>query len=71
MKVILWLVIIYVVVKYVVRPLLMAIIVKSAGKMMQDFQKQAGQTKSQQEPLKNKEKAKEVVGEYIDYEEIK
>ena len=71
MKVILWLVIIYVVVKYVVRPLLMAIIVKSAGKMMQDFQKQAGQAQAPQEPLKNKEKAKEVVGEYIDYEEIK
>lgn len=71
MKVILWLVIIYVVVKYVVRPLLMTIIVKSAGKMMQDFQKQTSQAQAPQEPLKNKEKAKEVVGEYIDYEEIK
>jgi len=65
----------YVIMKYVVRPILMAFIVKSAGKMMQDMQnrQQGGPINSgpTANPVPPKKKDKEVPGEYIDYEEVK
>jgi hypothetical protein len=73
MKVILYAVIIYLVVRYLLRPLLMAFVVKSAGKMMKDMQER-GTTGRDQPPSGPKPKPKgpkEVPGEYIDYEEVK
>ncbi len=65
----------YVIIKYILRPVLMAFVVKSAGRMMQDMQnrKQGGpvnpaDTAHAVPPKKNN---KEVPGEYIDYEEVK
>lgn len=74
-KFIVILVIGYVIMKYVLRPLLMAFVVKSAGKVMQDMQKrqQGGTVNSAKtpDPVSPKKPAKEVPGEYIDYEEVK
>ncbi|MBC7486709.1 MAG: hypothetical protein H7282_08150 [Cytophagaceae bacterium] len=65
----------YVVMKYVLRPILMAFVVKSAGKMMQDMQKrhQSGPVNQGKpvDPVPPKKPNKEVPGEYIDYEEVK
>ena len=73
MKVILYIIIIYLVIRYLLRPILMAFVVKSAGKMMKDMQ---GRTTNipKQEPAPQVPKpkpSKEVPGEYIDYEEVK
>ncbi len=77
MKVILYAVVIYLVIRYLLRPLLMAFVVKSAGKMMQDMQHRQeggrpvnpGNTTHAATPPKKTNK--EVPGEYIDYEEVK
>jgi len=65
----------YLVMKYLVRPILMAFVVKSAGKMMQDMQnRQQGGAPNQGNPTQTtppKKTNKEVPGEYIDYEEVK
>lgn len=72
MKVILYAVVIYLVIRYLLRPLLMAFVVKSAGKMMKDMQdrSQVGRDQASQTAPKSKG-PKEVPGEYIDYEEVK
>lgn len=65
----------YVIMKYLLRPILMAFVVKSANKMMQDMQnrQQGGpvnpNTNTNTPPPKKP--SKEVPGEYIDYEEVK
>ena len=76
MRIILIAVIVYLIIRYLLRPILMAIVVKSAGKMMQDMQNRSqgngpahsGKPTSDVPP---KKKDKEVPGEYIDYEEVK
>ncbi len=72
MKVILILVVVYLVVRYLIRPILMAFVVKSAGKMMKDMSDRntnAGNTQGKDAP--KTKGSKEVPGEYIDYEEVK
>jgi large-conductance mechanosensitive channel len=73
MKVILYGVVIYLVIRYLLRPILMAFVVKSAGKMMQDMQGRSAKAQQQEPaaPVSKSKPAKEVPGEYIDYEEIK
>ena len=75
MRVILIAVIAYLVIRYLLRPILMALVVKSAGKMMQDMQNRSnGQASGPQGPSTTtppKKSGKEVPGEYIDYEEVK
>ncbi len=74
MRVILIAVIAYLVIRYLLRPILMALVVKSAGKMMQDMQNRSnGQASGPQGPSTTppKKSDKEVPGEYIDYEEVK
>jgi len=65
----------YLVMKYLLRPILMAFVVKSAGKMMQDMQNRSQGSPVNQgkpaDPVPPKKKNKEVPGEYIDYEEVK
>jgi hypothetical protein len=65
----------YVIMKYLLRPILMAFVVKSAGKMMQDMQnrQQGGPVNPGKaaDPVSPKKPNKEVPGEYIDYEEVK
>lgn len=65
----------YVILKYILRPILMAFVVNSANKMMQDMQnRQQGGSGNQGNTTSNtppKTKSKEVPGEYIDYEEVK
>jgi hypothetical protein len=65
----------YVIIKYLLRPILMAVVVKSAGKMMQDMQnRQPGGKPSPDNTTStppSKKTNKEVPGEYIDYEEVK
>ncbi|MDB5255784.1 MAG: hypothetical protein JWM14_479 [Chitinophagaceae bacterium] len=75
MRIILIAVIAYLVIRYLLRPILMAVIVKSAGKMMQDMQnRQQGGPINPGKPADTtppKKTNKEVPGEYIDYEEVK
>jgi hypothetical protein len=75
MRVILIAVIAYLVIRYLLRPILMALVVKSAGKMMQDMQNRSnGHASGPQGPSATtspKKSDKEVPGEYIDYEEVK
>jgi hypothetical protein len=73
MKVILYAVLIYLVVRYLLRPILMAFVVKSAGKMMKDMQERgaAGRDQQPSAPTPKPKGPKEVPGEYIDYEEVK
>lgn len=65
----------YLILKYLLRPILMAFVVKSAGKMMQDMQnrQQGGPANPANPPhaAPPKKTNKEVPGEYIDYEEVK
>ncbi|MDF2457029.1 MAG: hypothetical protein K0R51_3022 [Cytophagaceae bacterium] len=65
----------YVIAKYILRPILLAVLVKSAGKMMQDMQnRQQGRPVNPgkaADPIPPKKTNKEVPGEYIDYEEVK
>ncbi len=65
----------YVIMKYLLRPILMAFVVKSAGKMMQDMQnrQQGGPANpgNATQAAPPKKTNKEVPGEYIDYEEVK
>lgn len=65
----------YVIVKYLLRPILMAFVVKSAGKMMKDMQnRQQGSPINPgkvADPVALKKPNKAVPGEYIDYEEVK
>jgi hypothetical protein len=76
MRVILIAVIAYLIIRYLLRPILMALVVKSAGKMMQDMQNRTKgngpihQDEPKQTPPSEKS-GKEVTGEYIDYEEVK
>jgi hypothetical protein len=75
MRIILIAVIAYLVIRYLLRPILMAVLVKSAGKMMQDMQQrqQGGSVNPEKpvEPVAPKKNNKQVPGEYIDYEEVK
>jgi hypothetical protein len=75
MRIILIAVIAYLVIRYLLRPILMAVVVKSAGKMMQDMQnrQQGGPVNPANTPpaAAPKKTNKEVPGEYIDYEEVK
>ncbi len=76
MRIILIAVIAYLVIRYLLRPILMAVLVKSAGKMMQDMQnRQQGNGPinpgKAADPVPPKKPNKEVPGEYIDYEEVK
>jgi hypothetical protein len=75
MRIILIAVIAYLVIRYLLRPILMAMVVKTAGKMMQDMQNRSqgnGSTHSDQTTsnVPPKKRGKEVPGEYIDYEEV-
>lgn len=76
MRILLIAIIAYLIIRYLLRPILMAVVVKSAGKMMQDMQNRSqGNGPVQQDQTRpkapEKKPAKEVPGEYIDYEEIK
>jgi len=72
MKVILIIVVVYLLVRYLIRPIIMAFVVKSAGKMMKDMSDRNTMNTNQKEnPSTKTSKSKEVPGEYIDYEEVK
>lgn len=74
-KTLFWLILVYYVVKFLIRmfaPVLIQQVVKKAG---QNFQQQQQQYSQQQEqaytaPKQQMPKEKKKVGEYIDYEEI-
>jgi hypothetical protein len=72
MRFILIAIVVYLVIRYLLRPILVALLVKSANKMMQDMQnRQQGGAAVNPDQGKSSKNSKEVAGEYIDYEEVK
>lgn len=73
MRILLIAVIAYLVIRYLLRPLLMAFVVKTAGKMMEDIQNRSGAYRQNppEAPSGKKKPGREVQGDYVDYEEVK